>query len=63
VWLGWSYVTQIWVYRALVVVAPLVVFFVTRRVCRGLQAIELVETRREEAELAAERAASTSPAR
>jgi ubiquinol-cytochrome c reductase cytochrome b subunit len=61
--LGWSYVTQIWIYRALVVVAPVVIFFVTRRVCRELQAIDVVEARREEAELAAARAASTSPVR
>ena len=61
--LGWSYVTQIWVYRVLVVVAPLVVFFVTRRACRELQAIDVVEARREEAELAAARAAPTTPVR
>jgi ubiquinol-cytochrome c reductase cytochrome b subunit len=54
--LGWSYVTQIWVYRALVVFAPFVVFFVTRRVCRELQAIERVEQRRQEAEEGAVRA-------
>src|SRR5690349_1926829 len=54
--LGWSYVTQIWIYRVLVFVAPVVVFFVTRRVCRELQAIELVEHDRHEAEQAAARA-------
>jgi ubiquinol-cytochrome c reductase cytochrome b subunit len=51
--LGWDYVTQIWVYRALVVAMPFVVFFVTRRVCRELQAIERVELQRREAEAAA----------
>jgi ubiquinol-cytochrome c reductase cytochrome b subunit len=51
--LGWDYVTQIWVYRALVVVMPFVVFFVTRGVCRELQAIERVELQRREAEAAA----------
>jgi ubiquinol-cytochrome c reductase cytochrome b subunit len=54
--LGWSYVTQIWIYRVLVIVAPIVVFFVTRRVCRELQAIDVVERDRHEAEEAAARA-------
>jgi ubiquinol-cytochrome c reductase cytochrome b subunit len=40
VWLGIDYATQIWVYRVAVWVAPLVVFFVTRRVCRELLAGE-----------------------
>jgi ubiquinol-cytochrome c reductase cytochrome b subunit len=48
--LGWSYVTQIWVYRALVIVLPCVVFLVTRRVCRELQQIERVERRRRAAQ-------------
>jgi ubiquinol-cytochrome c reductase cytochrome b subunit len=48
--LGWSYVTQIWIYRVLVFVLPLVVFFITRRVCRELQRIEQVENTREVAE-------------
>ena len=48
--LGWSYQEQIWIYRGLVWVLPLVAFFVTRRVCRELQAIELVERRRALAE-------------
>jgi ubiquinol-cytochrome c reductase cytochrome b subunit len=59
--LGWSYVTQIWIYRVLVFVAPVAIFFVTRRVCRELQAIEVVEARRKEAELAAARASPTTP--
>jgi ubiquinol-cytochrome c reductase cytochrome b subunit len=54
--LGWGYIAQIWVYRALVVFAPFVVFFVTRRVCRELQAIERVDAQRHEAEEAAARA-------
>jgi ubiquinol-cytochrome c reductase cytochrome b subunit len=48
--LDWSYVTQIWIYRVLVFVLPLVVFFITRRVCRELQRIEQVENTREVAE-------------
>jgi len=54
--LGWSYVTQIWIYRVLVIVAPVAIFFVTRRVCRELQAIDVVERDRHEAEEAAARA-------
>src|SRR5438874_9722138 len=34
--LNWSYSAQIWIYRGLVFVAPVVVFFVVRRACRGL---------------------------
>jgi ubiquinol-cytochrome c reductase cytochrome b subunit len=36
VWLGIAYASQIWVYRVLVVVAPVVVFLVALRTCRGL---------------------------
>jgi ubiquinol-cytochrome c reductase cytochrome b subunit len=36
VWLRVDYVTQIWIYRVLVIVAPVIAFFVTRRVCREL---------------------------
>src|SRR5919197_67318 len=54
--LGWSYQEQIWIYRGLVWVLPLVAFFVTRRVCRELQAIELVERRRAVAEAEAQAA-------
>jgi quinol---cytochrome-c reductase cytochrome b subunit len=54
--LGWSYQEQIWIYRVLVWVLPIVVFFVTRRVCRELQAIEGVEKRREIAEAEAQAA-------
>jgi ubiquinol-cytochrome c reductase cytochrome b subunit len=36
VWLGIDYATQIWVYRVLVWVAPVVVFFIARRICREL---------------------------
>jgi ubiquinol-cytochrome c reductase cytochrome b subunit len=38
-----SYVTQVWIYRGLVWVAPVIVFFVTRRVCVELQEAERVE--------------------
>jgi ubiquinol-cytochrome c reductase cytochrome b subunit len=54
--LGWSYQEQIWIYRGLVWVLPIVAFFITRRVCRELQAIEHVEKRRELAEAEAEAA-------
>jgi ubiquinol-cytochrome c reductase cytochrome b subunit len=52
--LGWSYVEQIWIYRVMVWVAPAAVFFIVRRVCRELLAIEKVEHAREEAEAEAE---------
>lgn len=48
--LGWTYVEQIWIHRMIVWVAPAVVFVITRRVCRELQAIEDVDRRRERAE-------------
>jgi len=57
--LGWSYQEQIWIYRGLVWVLPIAAFFITRRVCRELQAIEHVEKVRETAEAEA-RAAATS---
>ena len=56
VFLGWSYQEQIWIYRGLVWVLPIVAFFITRGVCRELQAIEHVEQRRELAEAEAEAA-------
>ncbi len=52
VYLKISYTTQIWVYRVLVWVLPLVVLLVTRRVCRDLQAKERVEHERHLAERA-----------
>jgi ubiquinol-cytochrome c reductase cytochrome b subunit len=48
--LGWSYTAQIWGYRVFVLVLPVVVFLVTRRVCRELQEIERAERTREVAE-------------
>jgi ubiquinol-cytochrome c reductase cytochrome b subunit len=60
--LGWSYETQIWIYRALVFVLPVVVFLITRRVCRELQAIERVERVSELAEAEA-KTARASPSR
>ena len=36
VWLGLDYSTQIWAYRVLIWVVPVLVFFVVRRVCREL---------------------------
>ena len=54
--LGWSYQEQIWIYRGLVWVLPVVAFFVTRSVCRELQSIEKVEAVREAAEAEAQAA-------
>ncbi len=53
VWLGIDYANQIWFYRVLVWVAPVVVFFVTRRVCRELVAGEQVQASRRRADSAA----------
>jgi ubiquinol-cytochrome c reductase cytochrome b subunit len=44
VWLGLDYATQIWAYRVLIWVLPLVVFFVVRRACRELVAWEQVRS-------------------
>ncbi|MDX6655371.1 MAG: ubiquinol-cytochrome c reductase cytochrome b subunit [Solirubrobacteraceae bacterium] len=47
VFFGADYETQMWIYRALVVFAPFVVFVIARRVCRELQLAErLAEDRR-----------------
>ncbi len=56
--LGWSYQEQIWIYRGLVWVLPVIAFFVTRSVCRELQAIERVEEVREAAEAEAQAASA-----
>jgi ubiquinol-cytochrome c reductase cytochrome b subunit len=53
VWLGIGYTAQVWVYRVLVWVAPLAVFAVTFRFCRGLVAGEQVQASRKRAEPAA----------
>ena len=42
VWLGLDYVAQVWAYRVLIWVVPVVVFFVVRRACRELVAGERV---------------------
>jgi ubiquinol-cytochrome c reductase cytochrome b subunit len=47
-----SYVVQIWVYRVLVFVVPVVLFFVTRAWCRALQHGDEVEAIKEAAERA-----------
>ena len=45
-----DYTAQIWVYRVLVFIVPLIVFFVTRRICRELQDADAVAAEREKAE-------------
>jgi quinol---cytochrome-c reductase cytochrome b subunit len=47
--LGISYVGQVWTYRVLILVLPVLVFFLTRRVCRELLAHERIELLRERA--------------
>ena len=55
VYFGLPYQTLVWVARFAVVVAPLVVFFATRRVCRELQEADRVAHEQELAEQAGER--------
>jgi ubiquinol-cytochrome c reductase cytochrome b subunit len=50
IYLGISYEWQIWVYRVLFFVAPVVIFFVVRRICGELQRGELVEKQRKRVE-------------
>ena len=50
VWLGLGYSHQIWAYRVLVIVLPVVAFFATRRVCRELLLGERAELVRKTAE-------------
>jgi ubiquinol-cytochrome c reductase cytochrome b subunit len=51
--LGLAYDRQLWVYRVLVWVLPVVVLFATLRVCRELREAEHVDRRRRAAEQAA----------
>src|SRR4051794_15866836 len=60
--LGWNYSTQISIYRAMVVVLPIVVYLVTRSICRGLQEKDEIELGREAAEAQASAAPSVAPA-
>ncbi len=62
VFLGISYVSQIWAYRGLVFVLPVVVVLVTRKVCLALQRAEEIEAGQEEAEHEAEEAAKAQTA-
>jgi ubiquinol-cytochrome c reductase cytochrome b subunit len=61
VFLGLSYVGQIWFWRVAVFVVPVVLFFVTRAACRSLLRTEEVERVRERAEAEAEAAAAAVP--
>jgi ubiquinol-cytochrome c reductase cytochrome b subunit len=58
VFLGISYVSQIWVYRVLVFVLPVVVLVVTRKVCLALRHAEEVDAVQERAEEEAMEAAN-----
>jgi ubiquinol-cytochrome c reductase cytochrome b subunit len=44
VWLGLGYAAQIWAYRVLIWVVPLLVFFAVRRACRELVAWEQIRS-------------------
>jgi ubiquinol-cytochrome c reductase cytochrome b subunit len=59
VFLGISYVSQIWAFRGLVFVLPILVTLVTRKVCLALQRAERIEAIQEEAEHEAEEAAKS----
>jgi ubiquinol-cytochrome c reductase cytochrome b subunit len=60
---GLSYSLQIWIFRVLLVVAPVVALFVTKRVCDGLRAGEAVAADRKAAEAEAAAAAELVTAR
>ena len=55
---GWSYETQLQIYRVLVFVLPPVVFWLTLKVCDELRRNEEVSRRRREAEAEARAAAN-----
>ncbi len=55
-----DYVTQVWVYRAAVVGIPIVVYFVTRRVCQELERAERIEQDSEQAEAEARAGVATA---
>jgi ubiquinol-cytochrome c reductase cytochrome b subunit len=50
VWLGISYMSQVWFYRVAVWILPFVIGFLAWRVCLGLRGMEEVEAERERAE-------------
>jgi ubiquinol-cytochrome c reductase cytochrome b subunit len=52
---GLSYDLQLYVFRVGVWVVPAILFFITRRICRDLQAAERVEAIQAQAEEEAER--------
>jgi ubiquinol-cytochrome c reductase cytochrome b subunit len=60
---GLSYSLQIWIFRVLVVVAPVIVLIVTKRVCDELRAGERVDAERRAAEAEAAREAQLVGAR
>ncbi|MBV9212314.1 MAG: cytochrome bc complex cytochrome b subunit [Actinobacteria bacterium] len=52
-----DYSTQIWIYRALLITAPVAVTWLTRRICLGLQRSDEIDEEREAAEREARQAA------
>jgi ubiquinol-cytochrome c reductase cytochrome b subunit len=60
---GLSYDLQLYVFRIGIWVLPLLLFFITRRICRDLQAADRVEAVQEEAEEEAERERELAGAR
>jgi ubiquinol-cytochrome c reductase cytochrome b subunit len=57
VFLGISYVGQIWAYRAMVFLVPIAVLYVTRKACLALQRSEQIKAEQKEAEREAMEAA------
>ena len=62
VFLGISYISQIWVYRGIVILGPFVVLMMTRAICLALRRAEAIEAEQEEAEHEAEEAAKAQAA-
>ena len=62
VFLGISYISQIWVYRGIVILGPFVVLMITRAICLALRRAEAIEAEQEEAEHEAEEAAKAQAA-
>jgi ubiquinol-cytochrome c reductase cytochrome b subunit len=60
---GLSYDTQLYIFRFAIFIAPPVVFFIVRRLCRELKAADRVSERHEEAEEEARRRYATASAR
>ena len=59
---GLDYAVQLWIFRATVILLPIAVLFMTRRLCLALQEKERIEADQERAEHEAEEARARAPA-